>query len=234
MRRTPQLFLLLLVYLVYSMTTTPSHAFPSMLVDSNSGCLLELSSEEVIMNNRVVPHSESSRPDLYVAVIGSKDGTNDELSTTPFSRGPILISSENDKTLTYLVKLINPGQDIPDLQYAMETTDGATFKGGGCNGKRSHGRLQDDVGLELTIHSTKNEIRVWAGWATNHEAVHLTQELVFTPAAAAAANTNKEEATGTDKLEVVPTKSDALPKTTEEEAVPGTTSSAADEAHKEA
>lgn len=240
----PLQLLLLLLCLLYSMITT-TDAFPSMLVESNSGCMLELSTEEVIMNNLVVSRLESSRPDLYVGVVVDDDGTT---PPTTLSRGPISISSKEENR-TYIVKLVNPGQDIPDLQYAIETTEGATFKGGGCNGKRSHGRLKDDVGMELTIHSTKNEIRVWAGWATNHEAVQLTQELVFTPTTTNT-NDNKSEAVVVVQPEAAfPTKPESELRKTSEEAVqqealptkpdatvevPGTTTSAAEVAHKDA
>ena len=130
--------------------------------------MVELSTDEVIMNNAVVPHAESSRPDLYVAVLGT-DGAP--------QRGPIPLSKK-----TYTVALINPGDALPDVQYAIETTEGASFVGGGCEGnRRTHGRLTNDSGRDLVIYSLDKEIRVVAAWAGGHEAVQLTEELVFVP-----------------------------------------------------
>jgi hypothetical protein len=175
--------------------------------------MLELTTEEVIMNQVVVAHEESSRKDLYVAVVGD-DGT--------LSRGPITIKDSTSRTFT--VKLVNPGEDIPDLQYAIETTEGATFKGGGCDGKRSLGRLRDDLGLELTIHAPEKEIRVWAGWATQHEAVKLTDELLFTPV-----SRNVPEA------HVEPIKTNAAePPPNERDAMEDAHREAIEEAHKDA
>lgn len=43
------------------------HAFPSMLEESKSGCLLDLlDPEDVIINDLVVPHEQSSRPDFII------------------------------------------------------------------------------------------------------------------------------------------------------------------------
>lgn len=131
--------------------------------------MIELSTDEVIMNNAVVPFSESSRPDLYVALI-MEDGT--------FQRGPITLKKDE----RYKVTLVNPGEALPDVQYAIETTKGASFVGGGCDGnRRTHGRLSDVTPHELVVENTDQEIRVMAAWAGGHEAVQLTEELVFRP-----------------------------------------------------
>lgn len=132
--------------------------------------MIEFDPEEVIMNNAVVPFDSSSRPDLHVAVI---------LDGTTLARGTITLHN-NTK---YKVTLVNPGDALPDVQYALETSEGASFVGGGCDSnKRTHGRLSDSTGHELILESLEKEIRVVAAWAGGHEAVQLTDALVFVPA----------------------------------------------------
>jgi len=134
--------------------------------------MVELSTDEVIMNHVVVPWTSSSRQDLYVALVVKDD--------TTFTRGPITL--EKDKN--YKVTLVNPGDALlVDVQYAIEVSEGASFVNGACEGnRRTHGRLSDGTGHELVIINTEKEFRVVAAWAGGHEAVQLTEELVFLPA----------------------------------------------------
>jgi hypothetical protein len=190
--------------------------------------MLELTTEEVIMNQAVVAYEESSRKDLYVAVVGD-DGT---LSG---QGGRISLNDSLSAPIMFTLKLINPGEDIPDLQYAIETTEGATFKGGGCDGRRSLGRLRDDLGLELTIHAPDKEIRVWAGWATKHEAVKLTDELVFTPVTVQEAAKPKEKAPPNEnEAEPIEKANEAEPPPNEGDALEEAHREAVEEAHKDA
>jgi len=98
--------------------------------------------------------------------------------------------------------------ELGDLQYVMESSLGGEFvyaenKGGvGCDGRRAYGRRKTEIFLEVDTGSkvfedddkadtategleeeaivvTKGGVEVWAGWATEHEAVTLTPHVRF-------------------------------------------------------
>jgi hypothetical protein len=114
---------------------------------------------------------DSSRQDLYVAIV-----TNDGV----YTKDDIVLSLDIKE---YKVTVVNPGEALVDVQYALETTKGASFVDGGCDGKRrTHGRLSDKTQHTLVIDSIQQDIQIVAGWAGGHEAVQLTQALVMKPA----------------------------------------------------
>ena len=73
-----------------------------------------------------------SHPDLYVAVIG-KDGM--------YSKDNMMLTPDQKE---YQVTLVNPGEALVNVQYALETTEDASFVDEACDGKgRTHGRLSN-------------------------------------------------------------------------------------------
>lgn len=87
---------------------------------------------------------DSSRPDLYVALFG-KDWMykKDDMVLTPDQK-------------EYQVTLVNLGEALVDVQYALETTEGASFVDGACDSKRrTHGRLSNHTKHTLVIDSVQ-------------------------------------------------------------------------------
>jgi hypothetical protein len=56
----------------------------------------------------------------------------------------------------YQVTLVNLGEALVDVQYALETTEGASFVDGACDSKRrTHGRLSNHTKHTLVIDSVQ-------------------------------------------------------------------------------
>jgi hypothetical protein len=67
-----------------------------------------------------------------------------------------------------------------DVQFVVETTDGATFTSPNmCEGKRSFSRAYDEH-VTLVLEGSTDTVSLKAGWAAGHEAVSLTPKLVLT------------------------------------------------------
>lgn len=141
-----------------------AHGFADHLLGP-MGCSTELATDEVIMNSYVVAYEESRDKDVTVAV-KTEEG---DILTSPLSITTVPV--------TFTLVVLNPN-NVGGIQYAMDTT-GGTFDYGQCDGeKRVTGR--DGSTHKLTIESIPEEpIEVWAGWATGHEAVVLTNKFVF-------------------------------------------------------
>mmetsp|Transcript_13237 Transcript_13237/g.21921 ORF Transcript_13237/g.21921 Transcript_13237/m.21921 type:complete len:407 (+) Transcript_13237:32-1252(+) len=141
-----------------------AHAFPDHLLGP-VGCSTELSTDEIIMNNLVLPYEDSRDTDITVAV-KTEEGS---LLTSPLSITSVPV--------TFTLTVLNPN-DVGDVQYVMDTTAGK-FDYGQCDGaKRVTGRA--GVTHKLVIDTMPEEpIEVWAGWATGHEAVMLTNKFLF-------------------------------------------------------
>jgi len=60
------------------------YGFPNILTTSTSGCMTELSVEEVIMNNQVVPYEKSSQKDVKLVVMDMIHGNGEWMD------GPII------------------------------------------------------------------------------------------------------------------------------------------------
>ena len=135
---------------------------------SRSNCWTDLSTEEIIMNYRVVHHEESDDPHMHVKVIGDN----------PLPAGTIY------PTKVTLQVVTDNAATNRDYQFVMQVNGtGAAFVGGSCDGdRRIAGRAQELV--ELTLQEPV-PIQVWAGWAAGHEQVRLTPELILLPPAAA-------------------------------------------------
>lgn len=131
---------------------------------SRSNCWTELSTEEIIMNYRVVSHEESDDPQMHIKMVD-----------------PIPAGSTTFPTKVALqVVTDNPDTNNRDYQYVMEVNGtGASFVGGSCEeNRRIAGRAREMVELTLT---SAVPVKVWAGWAAGHEQVRLTPELIILP-----------------------------------------------------
>jgi hypothetical protein len=166
------------------------NGFADNLVTTTVGCMTELSTDEVIMNNVVKAVEDSDYPKMHLAVL--VDGNHVE---SPYHYDP---SSSKQLTLSF----INPysREDYPeggDLQFVMDVVQGpAEFIGGGAlgcdNNKRVSGRLMGGGNVQLQINDAAATIQIVAGWSAGHEAVRLTPVLELQPKASAAASNEKE------------------------------------------
>jgi hypothetical protein len=151
------------------------HGFANNLVGSSVGCMTELDTSEVIMNNVIKASEDSDFPNMHLVVL--KDDNNME---SPFHYTP----SEEQLTIAF----VNPySKDVfpDDLQFVMDVEGPAEFVGGGtigCEGnKRVAARLFDGGQVQLKLLDPTASLRIWAGWATGHEAVRLTPNLLLDP-----------------------------------------------------
>lgn len=150
--------------------------FASYLL-TKTNCLIELDTEEVIMNSLVVAADASDDPDMKIQVVGHTAVTTG--TTTTDEDSSISIQVPPGK-VSLQVLTSNPDTDA-DYQYVMDvlTTGGgdggasaASFENGSCdNKKRVAGRGKEIVELILGAGETAH---VTAGWAAGHEAVRLT------------------------------------------------------------
>ena len=157
------------------------------------------------MNNAVVPYSDSSYKNIAIHVYDAKDSTkmiqpsritsSDGDGAQEQKQQQRMIYVQDGPQAEYILKLHIPPDDLKggalgDLQYVMDVSvsSPAEFSGGnrGCDNRRAHGRRTDTVKLKIDFYGPAadeadagDEIEVWAGWATGHEAVSLTDVIVF-------------------------------------------------------
>lgn len=146
------------------------------------------------MNSNVVPYEQSSFPNIALHVYSATDSTT-MIEPTRINDGRVVYIQDGPRD-EYIVKLHIPPEDLKsgalaDIQYVMDVSlsSPATFSGGnrGCDNRRAHGRPNiDTVKLKIDFDGEAadetdagDEVKVWAGWATGHEAVQLTDAIVF-------------------------------------------------------
>lgn len=151
------------------------HGFANNLVGSTTGCMTELDTSEVIMNSVVKAAEESDFPKMHLVVI--EDDNNME---SPFHYTP----SEEQFTIAF-VNPYSKDEFREDIQFVMDVEGPAEFVGGGaigCEGnKRVAARLFNGGQVQLKLLDPTASLRIWAGWATGHEAVRLTPNLLLEP-----------------------------------------------------
>ena len=163
------------------------------------------------MNSPVRQYADSDFPGVSVHVHDAGDGAR----TMPSDDSGSILLDAGMNSSSFRLKLYIPSS-IPaaDAQFVMTATDGGKFTGpsSGCDGKRAHGRVRDQgEGLDFEIEAGALEIKfaedgteiggkveVWAGWATGHEAVTLTERVSFGPRATEA----EDGGGGSDSSEV--------------------------------
>jgi hypothetical protein len=172
-------------------------AFASNLVVTTIGCMTDLSTDEIIMNNEVKLPEESDFPKMHLVVLDEDDNHLE----SPFKYHP---STETELKLAFVnpYKDTDEGRELGDIQFVMEVgvvgaageeEDGeapspASFINGGaigCDGnKRVSASLRDyDGHVKLRINDPASRIRIWAGWATGQESVRLVPDLILEPGA---------------------------------------------------
>jgi hypothetical protein len=163
---------------LHSGITTFTDGFPSNLIVSKIGCMTELSTEEVIMNNVVKSPDDSDFPRMHLVVL---DSSRNHLES-PYH----YTADETDISIAF----INPYSEdefLDDLQFVLEVEGAASFVDGGtigCDGDiRVSARLAEKDGeVVLRIADPTAKLRVWGGWATGYNSVRLTPNLILEPA----------------------------------------------------
>lgn len=186
--------------MVMTMRTQYVDGFASNLVVTTIGCMTDLSTDEIIMNNEVKLPEESDFPKMHLVVIDDNDNHIESL----FKYEPS--STETELRLAFInpYKGTDEGRDLGDIQFVMEvgvvggaieedSPSPASFTHGGaigCDGnKRVSASLRDFDGyVKLRINDPTSKVRVWAGWATGQESVRLVPDLILEPSNADAAD----------------------------------------------
>jgi hypothetical protein len=148
----------LLVLLVAACAIPMTLAFPGHFIDTAVGCMTDLDPSEVIMNNPVVPFTESSDKSMYIDI---KDNGQ-----------AVLVGS------TVELYFRNPNRHA-DVQYVIETSEGARFENGRCDHQKRVGGKSSSVSEVHKLVIDTLPVKVWGGWATGHEAVQLTDVLTL-------------------------------------------------------
>ena len=148
------------------------------------------------MNNEVKSPEDSDFQKMHLVVI--LDG-NDNHMESPYYYGPSSSSSSPEEEIK--IKFVNPysAQEFPeDLQFVMEVEGNGEFVDGGtigCDGSiRVSARLDDNDGVViLKVTEPSSKLRVWGGWATGHNSVRLTPDLLLEPGPTATTTTTKDD-----------------------------------------
>jgi hypothetical protein len=170
----------------HNLVVTFTNAFASNLIVTTMGCMTDLSTEEVIMNNEVKAVADSDFPKMHLVVLD--ENSNHMESPYHYNTEELSLAFVNPYTKEEFSE---------DIQFVMEVDGPASFIDGGtigCDGdKRVAARLLDDDGkVVLKINDVTATIKVWAGWATGQNAVRLTPELILEPAPQSAEKVEKE------------------------------------------
>lgn len=175
----------MLLWLIWQQLPQPVFPFAHIMLEPNA-CMTDLDTSEVIMNSPVQAFEESEDPDVQLIVL-SDDG-----EATPL-KSPIMLTSV---PTSFLVKMVNPN-DVALIQFAMDVvgpTGSAHWEQGGCDEKKRLTSSSLNKGHKLIFDRIPDEtIEVVAGWATSHEAVSLTNVLVFKPSDDALDTSNTSE-----------------------------------------
>ena len=182
---------LLLLACLALFPTQPVDGFAAWLAEG-AHCYTDLQPPEIIMNAAVVPHGQSTHKGVQLEVYSAEG----KIMEPTRINNEMYYEQEGPRT-EYVLKLYIPPKDLKsgalgDLQYVVDVSPSspATFRGPntGCDRRRSHGRQKDDAGVRLRVDfdgeaadevDAADEVVVWAGWATGHEAVQLTEAVVF-------------------------------------------------------
>jgi hypothetical protein len=138
----------------------PVEAYPSWIE-----CYVGLDSSEVVMGS-YIQEFEKARTKLYIEV---KAENEDEWKTEYTYSGPTKLQAR---------------LRVPDhleenlIMFAMETSKGATFENGFCDGRRASGGRWD-AEETITIDGSADKVEVWAGWAGGYEQVSLTAKTLL-------------------------------------------------------
>jgi uncharacterized protein YcfL len=179
---------LLLVFL-FVQQVDQCHGFATYLL-GNTGCMTELSTDEVIMNHNVIAAIDSDQPEIQLRLVDDTTRT-----ILPFEQQQQQDADHSyhkyylPNNGIYQLQLQYDNSKVSDVQFVVDVIHHETGKGhfvqGQCDDQsRVTGRGNDLVELELTLSNeedleededdTKTCAILVAGWATGHEAVRLT------------------------------------------------------------
>ena len=151
----------------------------SMLFAQTSGfaawlkCYVELDTDEIIMNYDVLPPEAAKVPG--VVLIGRSAGTDE------WKRD--ILTFEGEEMFQFRLDIPDSLIAAQNVQYVIEASEGALFSPANmCEGRRTHAN-RHDIPVTLKVDGNSDEVFVWAGWATGHEAVSLTHKMVLKRAA---------------------------------------------------
>ncbi len=166
-----------------------TQGFASNLIVTTIGCMTELSTEEVIMNNVVKSPEDSDFPKMHLVVL---DASHNHLES------PYHYPADETEISLAFVNPYSEDEFSEDLQFVMEVEGPASFLDGGtigCDGNiRVAARLGDKGGeVLLRIADPTAKVRVWGGWATGQNSVRLTPDLILEPAPLHAAQRQERE-----------------------------------------
>lgn len=156
------------------MITMKSLFLLSLLFARSSGfaawlkCYVELDSDEIIMNYDVLPPEDAKVPG--VVLMSRSSGTDEWKSDS--------LTFEGEETFHFRLE-VPDSLKAQSVQYVVEASEGALFSPANmCEGRRAHAS-RHDTPVTLKVDANSDEVFVWAGWATGHEAVSLTEKMVL-------------------------------------------------------
>jgi hypothetical protein len=153
-------------------------AYAAWFVDRRVSCFTELKPDEIIMNNKVAHHSESREPGIHLDVSPLESGKPSSEYSVKF----VMPQDAHVQDVQYVIQLSDP-DDPEAAELPAKFTTAPTNGGIGCGGARAHGRarMEDSPAIVTFNDGIKDGVRieVWAGWATGHEAVTLTDKVVI-------------------------------------------------------
>jgi len=168
-------------------------AFANNLVETGIGCMMELATDEVIMNEEVKPPEESDFPRMHLAVLDENDKP---IESATYKYDPTVTKIKIAFVNPYTTSEFNEDlQYVIDVEGPTEDSRAAEFVAGGCdNNKRVAGRLlSSQSAVELQINDPTAKLKLWAGWATGHNAVRLVPDLILEPQEAGSPAEKKDE-----------------------------------------
>jgi len=138
------------------------------LIFSFKQCFVDLDETEVMMNHKVLEEKDAPHP---VTVEVRAEGSNEWVKNFTYPK---------DALTSVEVRLsVPPALEQQDVQFVVETSDGAKFvEPVMCEGRRSFARAYDDA-VTLVLEGSTDTVSLKAGWAAGYEAVALTPSLVM-------------------------------------------------------
>ena len=165
---------------VFLLLLVPQHAdaYAAWFVDRRVSCFTELKPDEIIMNNKILHHAKSIEPGIHLDVSPLESNKPSSEYAVKF----VLPQDNHLNDVQYVLQLTDP-DDPEAAELPAKFTSAPTNGGIGCGGARTHGRarMEDSPAIVAFNDGIKDgaRIEVWAGWATGHEAVTLTDKVVI-------------------------------------------------------
>ena len=165
-RGVVSLKLLALLLVVVVLLPVPSNAYASWLK-----CFVGLEEDEIVMHHKIVAFEEADHK------VKIEVSTNTEENAVWLK--PNYFSYPETGGTVYARLVVPLALEYGPVQYVMETTEGGLFSSGVmCNGTRAYARGYEDA-VTLEISGKEESVQIWAGWATSHEAVRLTEKVTL-------------------------------------------------------